>query len=105
LTTPRLPSEQLYCENNAAKVVDIEGGDVTCQFTKGAQIALDIARKYGATRAIPKQNSPSCGNGRTYDGSFSHKIIEGNGVTAELLIHNGIEVISEEELDRLESEV
>ena len=42
--------------------------------------------------------SPSCGCGRIYDGTFSGKTIEGNGFTAELLMKNGIEVCTEEEI-------
>ncbi|HEY5576635.1 MAG TPA: DUF523 domain-containing protein, partial [Clostridiaceae bacterium] len=41
-----------------------------------------------------KSKSPSCGCGRIYDGTFSGRVIEGNGVTAELLIRNGIKVTS-----------
>ena len=33
-----------------------------------------------------------------YDGTFSSKKIPGSGITASLLIENGIRVISEEEI-------
>ena len=98
LTTPRLPAEITKDEDATWKVVNIQGIDVTKQFSRGAQVVLDIARLYGIKQAILKQNSPSCGVGRTYDGTFTDTLIDGNGVTADLLIDNGMDVVSEEEL-------
>ncbi|MBU3934866.1 DUF523 domain-containing protein [Patescibacteria group bacterium] len=72
--------------------------DVTDNFNRGANQVLKIAKLYGAKEAILKQRSPSCGCGQIYDGTFSGKIIKGDGVTAALLKKNGIKVISEEEL-------
>ncbi|HMM59924.1 MAG TPA: DUF523 domain-containing protein, partial [Candidatus Rifleibacterium sp.] len=48
--------------------------------------------------AILKSRSPSCGKGKVYDGSFSGRLIAGNGFTADLLLKNGIEVLTEEEI-------
>ena len=36
-----------------------------------------------------------------YDGTFSGNLIKGNGIAAQLLIDNGIEVYTEEEIDNL----
>ena len=90
LTTPRIPSERV-----GAAVLSREGADVTEQFRRGAEAVLYIARTLGAELAILKENSPSCGSGTVYDGSFTGKLTEGYGVTAELLIKNGIPVIGE----------
>jgi uncharacterized protein YbbK (DUF523 family) len=46
---------------------------------------------------VLKDDSPSCGCGRIYDGTFSGRMVSGQGVTAALLQHNGITVLSEEE--------
>lgn len=81
-----------------ARVVLIDGNDVTAEFLKGAREVLNIAELTGAKKAILKSKSPSCGCGRIYDGTFSGKLKEGNGVTAELLLRNGIKVIIEEEV-------
>jgi len=70
------------------------GEDVTEGFIKGAHEVLKIARLTGARKAVLKSRSPSCGFGEIYDGTFSGERIDGNGVTAELLHRNGIEVIS-----------
>ena len=96
LPTPRDPSEIV-----GDRVVTCNGQDVTAQYEKGARAVLHIAKINGADFAILKANSPSCGKGKIYDGSFSGAKINGDGVTARLLIENGIEVFTETELDRL----
>ena len=89
LPTPRVPSEVL-----GDKVVNKEGIDVTPQFNKGAKEVLFLAKKYNIKKALLKAKSPSCGNGQIYDGTFSHTLIDGDGVTTKLLKENGIEVIT-----------
>ena len=91
LSTPRDPSEIL---NN--KVITINGMDVTDKFTEGAKKTLEVARKNDVKIAILKKNSPSCGSNSIYDGTFSHNIVEGSGITARLLKENGIIVFDEE---------
>ena len=44
------------------------------------------------TTALLKERSPSCGHGQIYDGSFTGTVIEGDGVTGELLKAHGITV-------------
>ena len=55
--------------------------------------------QHGIRIAILKANSPSCGNLLTYDGSFGGVQVEGQGVTAALLIRAGVQVFSELELE------
>lgn len=96
LSVPRLPSEIV-----GDTVLNSIGEDVTEAFITGAMKALAIAKENGCTKAILKGRSPSCGKGHIYDGSFSHKIVEGNGIAAQLLMDNGITVYTEEELENL----
>lgn len=91
LPTPRFPSEKLN-----EKVINNKGIDVTLEYRKGAEEALKIAKLFNCKIAILKAKSPSCGFGKIYDGSFSKTLIEGNGITAQLLIENGIEVFTED---------
>lgn len=93
LPTPRLPGEIV-----GDKVLSSNGDDVTEQYARGAQIALDIAKKNAVSACVLKANSPSCGKGRIYDGTFSGTKTEGNGITARLLLAEGFKVITEEEL-------
>lgn len=92
LTTPRKPAEQY--EN---KVICEDGTDVTVNFVRGAEEALKIAKMCGATKAVLKSKSPSCGCGKVYDGTFSKTLVDGDGVAAKLLKENGIEIISSDD--------
>ena len=71
------------------------GVDFSLEFKRGAQKVLGICKICDVEKVILKANSPSCGCGVIYDGSFSGKLIEGNGLTSELLIENGIKVYNE----------
>lgn len=90
LPTPRDPSERL-----GERVVSCRGADVTMQFQKGAQAALVLAKRYGCSKALMKEHSPSCGSGLIYDGSFSGKLVEGDGCAAALLKAAGVSVVGE----------
>lgn len=98
LSTPR-PASEIRAEDRC--VVNTEGNDVTEEFERGAELALQVAKKYGCTLAILKERSPSCGCHGIYDGTFSKKIVDGMGKTAELLTANGIRVIGESEIEFL----
>lgn len=98
LSTPR-PASEIRVEDR--RVVNTEGQDVTEEFERGAMLALEIAKKHGCTMAILKERSPSCGCHGIYDGTFSKKIVDGMGKTAELLTENGIRVIGETEIENI----
>ena len=98
LPTPR-PCCEIDRENG--RVVSRDGRDLTEAFARGAQRALAIAKAAGVRRAVLKSRSPSCGRGLVYDGSFTGKLISGDGVTAKLLAENGVEIYTENDLDRL----
>lgn len=89
-----LPTPRISAERVDGRVVTKDGRDVTKEYIKGAKESLFLARKYNVKKALLKLRSPSCGYGKIYDGTFSHTIIDGNGVTAELLKQNGIEIIT-----------
>lgn len=90
LKTPRDPSEI-----KGDKVITKEGQDVTENFQRGAEETLKLAKEFNVKKAILKSKSPSCGYGEIYDGTFSDQLIKGNGITAELLKQNGIEILTE----------
>ncbi len=81
-----------------ARVVTRAGRDVTEEYVRGAHVALERARREGVGSTLLKARSPSCGKGCIYDGSFSRSQRAGDGVTAALLIQQGIEVLTEEEI-------
>ncbi|MGF7441143.1 DUF523 domain-containing protein [Campylobacter concisus] len=94
LSTPREPAEM----KNGVVVCKFSGKDVSENFKNGAEICLRIAKLNGCKKAILKSKSPSCGSGQIYDGSFSKRLISGDGITAKLLKENEILVYSEDEI-------
>ena len=92
MSTPRYPSE---ISAGSGTVKNRHGEDVTLFFMKGAEEALRIAHLYGCKYAILKSKSPSCGHGLIYDGTFSGKLIEGNGLCTQMFINDGIKVYTE----------
>lgn len=95
LSTPRCP-----CEIQGNKVMSKEGKDYTREFQEGAEKSLKLAKQWNIKTALLKAKSPSCGFGQIYDGSFSKKLITGNGFTAALLEKEGIRIFCETELDK-----
>lgn len=94
LPTPRIPAER-----KGEKVLTAQGKDVTASYEKGAQEVLALARTLDVDGAILKARSPSCGCGVIYDGSFTHKPVQGDGVTAALLKKEGYRVWTELDLE------
>lgn len=93
LSIPRSPSEIV-----GDKVINSNNIDVTKEYNLGALKTLEIVKKYHITEAIMKANSPSCGNCKVYDGTFSHKLIDGMGVTSKLLLENNVVIKNENDL-------
>ena len=96
LPTPRVPSERV-----GDRVMMKDGTDVSANYRRGAEEALELCRIYNIKTAILKERSPSCGKGAIYDGSFTGTLTDRDGVTAELLIANGIRVLGESEINIL----
>ena len=101
LSTPRPSCEIIIDENSNKRVISKDGKDLTDNFMEGAEKTLGIIKAADINKVILQSRSPSCGCGLIYDGTFSGKLIEGNGLVAELLMKNGIEVYTENDLDKL----
>ncbi len=96
LATPRLPGEI-----TGGKVLASDGSDITEQYRRGADFALAVAKANNVDFCILKANSPSCGKGMIYDGTFSGNKIEGNGVAAQKLLEAGFTVYNENEITEI----
>jgi uncharacterized protein YbbK (DUF523 family) len=94
LPTPRIPSER-----KNGKVINKEGIDVTKNFQDGSNEVLKLCKELNIKTCILKSKSPSCGYGEIYDGNFNGTLVKGNGVLTDMLIDNGIEVISSDKID------
>ncbi len=96
LPIPRAPSERL-----GGRVVSREGADVTAEYDKGARLTLRLAERFGCRKALLKERSPSCGAGTIYDGSFSHRVVPGDGAAAALLREKGVGLYGESRVKEL----
>lgn len=107
MPVPRLPAEIEPGISGAdilsgnGRVLESNGRDVTEEFRQAAQNALALAIETGCTHALLIDGSPSCGSGFIYDGSFSGRRQQGQGVTAALLKANGIQVFSGRQIEEL----
>jgi uncharacterized protein YbbK (DUF523 family) len=96
LSTPRPPANIIRGDGSdvldgAGKVIDAEGRDFTGAFRKGAYEALRLARVLGASLAVVKDRSPSCGLITPH----CEKEGGGPGVTAALFGREGIELLAQ----------
>ena len=103
LPVPRLPAEIQAGEGatvlaGESRVLNRQGGDYTSRFIAGARRTVELYRENQPKYVLLKANSPSCGVGRIYDGSFSGRLKPGDGVTAALLRQEGAMIFAEEEL-------
>lgn len=96
LGVPRPP-----CELQAGRALTREGQDCTAAFMAGSRLALALAEKYGISRAVLKDKSPSCGVRHIYDGSFSGRLVEGRGLAAALLAQAGLRLACEDDYGEL----
>lgn len=92
LNTPRKPVE-LKVINGKRYAIDNEGNDFTENFERGALEVLNLAKNLNISKAILQPRSPSCGVNKIYSGNFDNKLVDGNGILAELLKQNGIDVL------------
>ena len=93
LAVPRYP-----CEIVGGHILDSKGQNLDIEFNEGSLKCVKIATEEKIDIAILQSRSPSCGVNQIYDGSFSGKLISGNGVFAEMLKSKGFKVIDAEDL-------
>jgi len=98
LPVPRPPAE---INQSTKKIMTIESVDVTEHFTQGAHQALLLCKQHNIKFALLKESSPSCGSNTIYDGTFSQKKINGEGMTTALLREHGIQVFCENSMKAL----
>lgn len=92
-----LPTPRPGAQRRKDKVITIEEIDVTKEYRQGAEEVLKLAKELDIKKAILKSRSPSCGVDAIYDGTFTNTLIKRDGVTAELLRKNGIQIVSSDE--------
>src|SRR5690349_2674602 len=94
LSIPRDP-----CEIRNGKVYSNQGKEETKAYYHGAYKALEILKEKHIKVVLLKSKSPSCGQGKIYDGSFNHTLIDGDGIAVQVFKKHGIRVFNENELE------
>ena len=92
LPCPR-PASEIAADG--VHVFDATGKDVTDAFARGAFMAVETARSEECRLAVLKAKSPSCGVGSIYDGTFSGRLAEGDGIAVRALRSAGVAVVDE----------
>ena len=93
LPTPRVPSEI-----KDGVVMARDGRIVDKEFRAGAAKCLEIAMSEQPDLIVLQSRSPSCGVKQRYDGTFTGTLMDGAGVTAQLLMENGFRCVDVEDL-------
>lgn len=78
-------------------VTDIYGNNVDDSYQHASQLALEKIKDIEIDLVILQSRSPTCGVNQIYDGSFTNKLIEGQGLFAKALIQAGYKVLDSEE--------
>jgi uncharacterized protein YbbK (DUF523 family) len=79
-------------------VTEANGKNVDKEYRKGVELALEKIKDEDIDLVILQSRSPTCGVYRIYDGSFTGKLIDGQGLFAKALIYAGYKVIDAEDV-------
>jgi len=105
LETPRPAAELLGSAKSIlsekGSIITNDGHDVTQNFIHGAKKSLEKGLTSSVEYAILKSNSPSCGVGAVYDGTFTNSLTNGDGIFAYLCTHAGINCIPSDDLNKI----
>ena len=89
-----IPHEPIELRNGRAFMKN--ENDVTDQLLNGSMTCLE--KISDCDLLILKSKSPSCGYKKIYDGSFSGKLIDGNGMFTDLCLKSSIMIFSDTDI-------
>lgn len=107
LPVPRLPAEIEPGFNGddvlagRARVLELQGEDVTAAFIAGAMLAVKLAHDRGCNAALLTEASPSCGSALLYSGHHDGVRRDGFGVTTAALREAGVSVFAPTQIKEL----
>lgn len=80
------------------RLIDEFGNDVDEKYRNGVAKVLKQIEGQDIDLAILQSRSPTCGVKQIYDGTFSGKLLDGQGALAEALVKAGYHVMDLEDL-------
>lgn len=92
-----MPIPRLSAELVNGVVMDIQGNNVDKDYRHAAQLALEKIKELEIDLVILQSRSPTCGVNHIYDGSFTGKLVDGQGLFAQALIKAGYKVLDSED--------
>lgn len=95
LGVPRTPIEIV-----GGILKDRDGNNVDALLRSAVAQALEEIRTLEIDCAVLQSRSPTCGVNQVYDGSFSGKLIPGQGVFARALLDAGYRVLDAEDIGK-----
>lgn len=96
-----LPIPRKPCEIVGEIVMDRNFVSKDREYRIGAEKALQITMDHKAQLAILQSRSPSCGVHHIYDGTFTKKLITGNGIFAGMLKEANIPCYDMEDMEQI----
>lgn len=91
-----LPRKPVEISND--KIITEDKKDLTKLYLDSAKKAMENIQNEKIDLAVLKANSPTCGSKYIYDGTFSHRLVEGSGIFAQMIKEKNIMVISEQDI-------
>ncbi len=91
-----LPIPRSSVEFVNGKLMDTEGNDVEADYQRAVALALEQIKGEDIDLAVLQSRSPTCGVNQIYDGTFTGKLIIGQGLFAKALLNLGYKVIDSE---------
>lgn len=92
LPTPRPPAELVQ-----GRVCSCHGEDLDAVYRRGVEAALAQIQGQHIDLAILQSRSPTCGVRQVYDGTFTGRLVPGQGLFAQALLAAGCPVADAEE--------
>jgi len=93
-----LPTPRDSVELRNGQALTQNAVNLTAVFEEGARKGLALYQSQNCHAAILKSKSPSCGYGTLYDGTFTRRLTEGNGIFADLLASHNVPIFNETQL-------
>ncbi len=87
-----VPRPAITLSGDGTRATDARGRDVTAELEAGVRLADLVASEAGATRALLKERSPSCG---VHEVHAPDGLRPGQGRFAERLARRGLPIVSE----------
>ena len=79
-------------------LMDRNGNNVDEAMRRAVEKAMEEIREMDIGCAVLQSRSPTCGVNQVYDGTFSGRLIAGQGIFARALMDAGIKVIDAEDV-------